>query len=71
VSHGAIRKKVRSPAKKVDRDAWMTIDGSFAAKKCRVLEMSGSDAKIRVDDPQLIGPVFDLKFERADRGLHC
>ena len=57
--------------KKIDRDAWMTIDGSFAARKCRVLEMSGSGAKIRVDDPQLIGPAFDLKFERTDRGLHC
>ena len=57
--------------KKIDRDAWMTIDGSFAARKCRVLEMSGSGAKIRVDDPQLIGPAFGLKFERTDRGLHC
>ena len=57
--------------KKVDRDAWMTIDGSFAARKCRVLEMSGSGAKIRVDDPQVIGPVFDLKFERTDQGRRC
>jgi hypothetical protein len=57
--------------KKIDRDAWMTIDGSFAARKCKVLEMSSSGAKIRVDDPQLIRPAFDLKFERTDRGLHC
>jgi hypothetical protein len=57
--------------KKIDRDAWMTIDGSFAARKCKVLEMSGSGAKIRVDDPQLIGPVFDLKFERTDQGRRC
>ena len=57
--------------KKIDRDAWMTIDGSFAARKCRVLEMSDSGAKIRVDEPQLIGAAFDLKFERTGRGLRC
>ena len=64
-------RKSGPPLKKVDRDAWTTIDGSFAARKCKVLEMSGSGAKIRVDDPQLIGRAFDLKFERTDRGLHC
>jgi hypothetical protein len=57
--------------KTINRDAWMTIDGSFAAWKCKVLEMSGSGAKIRVDDPQLIGQAFDLKFERTDQGRRC
>jgi hypothetical protein len=64
-------RKSGPPLKKVDRDAWMTMDGSFAARKCKVLEMSDSGAKIRVDDPQLIGRAFDLTFERTDRGLHC
>ena len=57
--------------KKINRNAWMTIDGSFAARKCKVLEMSGSGAKIRVGDPQLIGQAFDLKFERTDQGRRC
>ena len=64
-------RKSGPPLKKVDRDAWMTIDGSFAARKCRVLDMSDSGAQIRVDDPQLIGPAFDLKFECTGRGLRC
>ena len=64
-------RKSGPPLKKVDRDAWMTMDGSFAARKCKVLEMSDSGAKIRVDDPQLIGRAFDLKFERTGRGLRC
>jgi hypothetical protein len=64
-------RKSGPPLKKVDRDAWMTIDGSFAARKCRVLDMSNLGAKIKVDDPQLIGPVFDLKFERTDQGRRC
>jgi hypothetical protein len=33
--------------------------------------MSNLGAKIKVDDPQLIGPVFDLKFERTDQGRRC
>jgi hypothetical protein len=59
------------PLKKVDRDAWMTIEGSFAARKCRVLDMSDLGAKIKVDDPQFVRPVFDLKFERTGQGLRC
>ena len=43
----------------------------LAARKCRVLDMSNLGAKIKVDDPQLIGPIFDLKFERTDQGRLC
>lgn len=36
-----------------------------------MLEMFDSSTKIRVDHPQFIRPVFDLKFERTDLGRRC
>jgi hypothetical protein len=36
-----------------------------------VLDISEDGAKIKVDDPMFVGPVFQLKFSRADHGRRC
>jgi hypothetical protein len=36
-----------------------------------VLDISAGGAKIRVEDPTFVRPVFQLKFSRADQGRRC
>jgi hypothetical protein len=36
-----------------------------------VLDISGAGAKIKIDDPTFVRPVFQLKFSRADQGRRC
>jgi len=36
-----------------------------------VLDISEGGAKIKIEDPTFVGPVFQLKFSRADRGKRC
>jgi hypothetical protein len=49
----------------------MAIDGAFAARRCSVLDISAGGAKIKVEDPAFVRPVFQLKFSRADQGRRC
>jgi hypothetical protein len=49
----------------------MAIDGAFAARRCSVLDISAGGAKIRVEDPAFVTPVFQLKFSRTDQGRRC
>jgi hypothetical protein len=43
----------------------MAIEGSFAARRCSVLDISEGGAKIKIDDPTFVRPMFQLKFSRA------
>ena len=64
-------RKSRPPRRQTNQEAWMTIDGTFAARRCSVLDISEGGAKIKVDDPAFVRPVFQLKFSRADHGRRC
>lgn len=61
----------RSPRQKTNQEAWIAIDGAFAARRCSVLDISKGGAKIKVEGPMFVGPVFQLKFSRADHGRRC
>jgi hypothetical protein len=64
-------RKSRSPRRRTNQEAWMAIDGSFAARTCSVLDISDGGAKIKVDDLTFLRPVFQLKFSPADKGRRC
>jgi PilZ domain-containing protein len=64
-------RKSRAPRRSTNQEAWVAIDGTFAARRCSVLDISGGGAKIKIDDPTFVSPVFQLKFSRADRGRRC
>jgi PilZ domain len=64
-------KKSRPPRRKTEQEAWMAIDGAFAARRCSVLDISPGGAKIKIEDPAFIRPEFQLKFSRADKGKRC
>ena len=36
-----------------------------------MLDISAGGAKIRVEDPAFVTPVFQLKFSRTDQGRRC
>jgi hypothetical protein len=64
-------RKPRPPRRRAHQEAWMAIDGAFAARRCSVLDISEGGAKIRIEDPTFVAPVFRLKFSRADQGRRC
>jgi hypothetical protein len=64
-------RKSRPARRKTAREAWMAIDGDFAARRCSVLDISEGGAKIKIEDPTFVRPVFQLKFSRADYGRLC
>ena len=41
-------KKPRGPRRKTSQPAWMTVDGSFAARPCTVLDISDSGARLLI-----------------------
>ena len=51
-------RKSRPPRRQTNQEAWMTIDGTFAARRCSVLDISEGGAKIKVD--RLSCPCFNL-----------
>ena len=64
-------RKPRPARRRTNQPAWMTVDGSFAARQCTVIEISEGGARLRVQDPQFVGPRFQLKFERNSPGRTC
>lgn len=66
-----VRRK-REPRKSVRQDAWITLEGGFAARPCTVLDLSPSGAKISVDSPQALNSKLRLAFSRDARsGRNC
>jgi len=49
----------------------MTVDGSFAARQCTVIDISEGGARLRVEDPQCVKPHFQLKFGRTSPAGPC
>ncbi len=64
-------RKSRAPRRQTNQEAWMAIEGSFAARRCSVMDISAGGARIKVDDPTFVRPVFQLKFSRGDHGRRC
>jgi hypothetical protein len=64
-------RKSRPPRRQTNQEAWMTIRGAFATRRCLVLDISEDGAKIKIDDPTFVTSVFQLKFSRADQGRCC
>ncbi len=64
-------RKHRPSRRQTNQPAWMTVDDSFAARQCTVVEISEGGAKLKIEDPQFVRPHFQLKFERASPGRAC
>jgi hypothetical protein len=64
-------KKTRPVRRATNRDAWLAIDGSFATRKFKVLDLSDGGAKLKIEDSQFVRPHFRLKFAPAEHGRSC
>jgi hypothetical protein len=56
--HHLEKNLVRAARRKTDQEAWMAIDGAFAARRCSVLDISEGGAKIKMDEPTFVRSVF-------------
>lgn len=64
--------KKREARRSVQQPGWITLDGGFAARQCKVLDMSSNGAKIVLDDPQSVSSRVRLAFSRDARtGRTC
>jgi hypothetical protein len=61
-------RKTRPARRRTNQPAWMTVDGSFAARPCTVIDVSDGGASLRVEDQQFVRPEFQLKFDRRSPG---
>lgn len=63
----------REARKLLSRQAWITLDGGFAARQCLVQDISSSGAKITLDgDAGQLPGVIRLAFSRDARtGQSC
>jgi hypothetical protein len=62
----------REPRKSVQQNAWVTLEGGFAARQCVVHDMSSSGAKITVADSSVLSGRVRLAFLRdASTGRIC
>jgi PilZ domain-containing protein len=67
----ALQKK-REPRKLLGREAWITLEGGFAARQCVVQDISAAGAKIRVAEAGSLPARLRLAFARdARRGRTC
>jgi hypothetical protein len=64
-------RKTRPARRRTNQPAWITVDGGFAARPCTVIDISEGGARLRVEDPQFVKPLFQLKFERSAPGRAC
>jgi hypothetical protein len=68
---GFFVKKTRPARRKTDQEAWLAIEGSFATRKCVVLDLSPGGAKLKLEDAQFVRPRVQLKFSRTGEGRNC
>lgn len=67
----AVTKK-REVRRSVQQDGWLTLEGGFATRQCKVLDLSSTGAKIIVDDPKFVATRMRLAFSRDARtGRTC
>jgi hypothetical protein len=64
-------RKPRPPRRRVEKEAWLALDRSFALRPCKVIDMSDEGARLYVDDDRL-PKHFNLTFSRSSRdGKRC
>ena len=62
----------REARKSVQQQAWVTLEGGFAARQCLVHDLSSSGAKITVADASVVTGRVRLAFSRdASTGRNC
>ena len=62
--------KKREPRKRLGQQAWITLDGGFAARQCVVQDISSAGAKIAVEGAQSLPATLRLGFARDARTGH-
>ncbi|MBB5045807.1 hypothetical protein HNR60_000542 [Rhodopseudomonas rhenobacensis] len=68
----ATSNRKRDSRKAVHETGWITLEGGFAARRCVVLDLSASGAKITLDSPQALNAKLRLAFSRdARQGRNC
>jgi len=60
--------KKREARKSLRQSGWITLDGGFAARTCVVEDLSGSGAKLTVEDNNTLPAKLRLAFTRDARG---
>lgn len=60
-------RKNRPSRRQINAEAWITQQGDFAARRCKVLDVSPSGAKLQCADERFLKPMFHLKFSRDER----
>ena len=64
--------KKREARKSLHQPGWITLEGGFAARQCVVQDISGTGAKITIDDPNVLPAKLRLAFARDARtGRSC
>jgi len=64
--------KRQSPREKLGRTAWIRFDDGFSVRPCRLLDLSGTGARISVAAPSDVQGVFSLLLSRdAAPGRRC
>jgi PilZ domain-containing protein len=62
----------REARKSLNQPGWITLEGGFGARQCVVQDLSGTGAKITIDDPNVLPARLRLAFERDARtGRNC
>jgi hypothetical protein len=65
-------RKSRETRRKLDRPAWIVIDGAFGVRRCALIDISEGGAQIRVDSPSNVPTYFTLSFNQNERrGKQC
>jgi hypothetical protein len=65
----AITRK-RESRKLLGQQAWITLDGGFAARQCVVQDISNSGARITLDEAATLPATLRLAFTRDARTGH-
>ena len=65
----AFKRASRKPRYSSNQSAWMTLDGGFAKRDCKILDISGGGARIQVSDPGAIEQTFNLAMDKNVKKL--
>jgi hypothetical protein len=59
-------RKSREPRRKLNQDGWIKLNGSFATRKCTVIDISRNGASLKIEDPAFMYEKFSLKLSRTE-----
>lgn len=68
---GMAKESRRSPREAKGTPAWIRFDDGFSVRPCRLIDLSGSGARILVDAPHTVAGQFSLLLSRAAPGRRC